>query len=156
MWGTTGPYERLSHLLVDMIRTGSAPDDVGRRHADEFRPPSPTGDAVADVRAAMARHGFEPEVRSTRDGTELVLHACPFESVAAADRETVCALHLGIAEGLVQGTDVTVTELVGYDPRVARCRLRMRVAPGRDAGGTDASLTLRGRTRGSAARAGRR
>lgn len=126
-WGTSGPYERLSLLLVEMIRTGREAEDVGRHAADRFRVPSPSGDPVADVTAAMARQGFEPEVRAARDGVEIVLHRCPFANVALADRSTICALHLGIAEGLLDGTTATVDELVGYDPRKADCCLRIRV-----------------------------
>jgi predicted ArsR family transcriptional regulator len=142
-WGTTGPYERLSRLLVEVIRTGLDPEEVGRRAADVFRVPSPSGDMVADVSAAMARQGFEPEVRPQRGGAEIVLHNCPFATTAVADRDTVCALHLGIAEGLTDAT-ATVTELVAHDPRKAGCKLRIRLAPDvdEDARGT---LTLRGR-----------
>ena len=63
-WGVPGPYERLSRLLVEIIRTGLDADEVGRRAANQFRVPSPSDDVVADVSAAMARQGFEPEVRS--------------------------------------------------------------------------------------------
>lgn len=143
-WGTTGPYERLSRLLAEIIRTGLDPAEVGRRAAARFRVPSPSGDVVADVSTAMARQGFEPEVRSLRDGAEIVLHHCPFATTALADRGTVCALHLGIAEGLTDAGSATVTELVAYDPRKAGCRLRIHPAAAHDehASGT---LTLRGR-----------
>lgn len=126
-WGTSGPYERLSRLLVEIIRTGDDAEEVGRRAADLFRVPTPSGDAVADITAAMARQGFAPEVRAVRGGVEIVLHNCPFESAALADRHTICALHLGIAEGLIEGAPATVDELVGYDPRKAACRLRLRL-----------------------------
>ena len=81
-----------------------------------------------------------------RGGAEVVLRRCPFASAALADRHTVCALHLGIAEGLVEGGAVSIDELVAYDPRKADCRLRLHVtreepAP-HEARGT---LTLRGR-----------
>jgi predicted ArsR family transcriptional regulator len=128
-WGTTGPYERLSRLLVEIVRTGLEPAEVGRRAATTFRVPSPSGDVVADVAAAMARQGFDPEVQPSPDGAEIVLHHCPFTTTAIADRDTVCALHLGIARGLTEGTEVAVTELVAFDPREAGCRLRLRVAP---------------------------
>lgn len=142
-WGTTGPYERLSRLLVEIIRTDLEPEEVGRRAAEQFRVESPSGDIVADISAAMARQGFEPEVRTVRGGAEIVLHNCPFAAVALADRQTVCALHLGIAEGLADDTAV-VTELVAYDPRKAECRLRIRVAADDD-GQAPGTLTLRGK-----------
>ena len=146
-WGTTGPYERLSRLLVEIIRTGHHAEEVGRRAADELRVPSPSGDVVADISAAMARQGFDPEVRAVRDGAEIVLHRCPFATSAIADRDTVCALHLGIAEGLAAGTRATVSELVAYDPRKADCRLRIRVAGDGEVARSDrGTLSLRGRS----------
>jgi predicted ArsR family transcriptional regulator len=146
-WGTTGPYEQLSRLLAEVISTGLSPEEVGRRAADRFRFSSPSGDVVADLTAAMARQGFEPEVRAVRGGVEMVLRNCPFASTAVVDRTTVCALHLGMAEGLTQGTDVAVRELVAHDPRTADCRLRLRVEAVADPHhGTVGKLTLRGRT----------
>ena len=90
LWGTTGPYERLSRLLADIITTGLSPEEVGRRAADEFRVPSPSDDVVADLTAAMARQGFAPEVRPVRGGAQIVLHNCPFASTAPP-RVTRCA-----------------------------------------------------------------
>jgi hypothetical protein len=58
-------------------------------------------------------------------------------------RATICELPLGIAEGLVEGIDASVTDLIADDPRGAGCRLRLRV------GGPSApspELLLRGRT----------
>jgi predicted ArsR family transcriptional regulator len=149
-WGTTGAYERLSRLLVEVIRTGLSPEEVGRRAADVFRVPTPSGDIVADISAAMARQGFDPEVKPRRDGAEIVLGTCPFANVATADRETICSLHLGIAEGLAEEDPrASVRELVGYDPRKADCRLRIRVAAETDALDEDArgggTLSLRRR-----------
>jgi predicted ArsR family transcriptional regulator len=125
-WGAPGPYERLSRLLLEIIRSGRSPEDVGRAAADAFRVPAPTGDAVVDVQGAMARQGFAPETRATRSGPEVVLHTCPFESIALDDREVVCSLHLGIAHGLVDGTDVALREVVANDPRRAECRIRLQ------------------------------
>jgi predicted ArsR family transcriptional regulator len=142
-WGATGPYERLSRLLVEIIRTGHDPTEVGRRAADQFRVPTPSGDIVGDITTAMARQGFEPAVQGGRGGPEIVLHHCPFAAVALADRPTVCSLHLGIAEGLADDT-AAVTELVAYDPRKAQCRIRLRLGPAAsdEVAGT---LTLRGK-----------
>jgi predicted ArsR family transcriptional regulator len=145
-WAVAGPYERLSRLLVEIIRTGRTAEEVGRAAADEFRVPVPTGDGAADIHGAMARQGFEPETVDRRLGPEVVLHTCPFESVAQADRATVCALHLGIAEGLADGTSVVVKELVANDPRRAACRIRLAPAAADEEPPT---LTLRGGPRPS-------
>jgi predicted ArsR family transcriptional regulator len=146
-WGATGPYERLSRLLVEIIRTGRSAEEVGRRSADQFRVPVPSGDTTADMAAAMARQGFDPEVRTVRRGSEIVLHTCPFATAAVADRHTVCSLHLGIAEGLADGSDANVDELVANDPRRADCRLRIRPLSDTNAGSAG-TLSLRGRTAG--------
>jgi hypothetical protein len=144
-WGTSGPYERLSRLLVEILRTGLGAEDVGRRAADLFRVPSPSGDVVADMSAAMARQWFEPDVRTVRGGAEVVLRTCPFATVALADRETICGLHLGIAEGLVEDSDAMMTELVAYDPRTANCRVRIRLGVDDRHDRTEATLSLRSR-----------
>ena len=40
-WGATGPYERLSVLLAEVVRTGADPVEVGRRAAPERARPRP-------------------------------------------------------------------------------------------------------------------
>jgi predicted ArsR family transcriptional regulator len=149
-WGTTGAYERLSGLLVEIVGTGLSPVEVGRRNAHRFRSGEPTGDPTGDLSAAMARQGFDPEVRATRAGTEVVLHHCPFASAAVADRSVVCALHLGIVQGLVDGDRAHVDELVAYDPRKAGCRVLVRPTDDGDVDAADrtGTLTLRGRVAG--------
>ena len=126
-WGVTGPYERLSMLLTEVIRTGASPLEVGRRAGHRYKvPPGSAGDEVDDLAAAMTKQGFEPEVHREGGRTEVVLHACPFASVASADPDVVCQLHLGIAEGLAEGTDVLVEDIARQDPYKAGCRVRMR------------------------------
>lgn len=131
-WGTTGPYERLSLLLAEVTRTGAAPVDVGRRSALRSAPPE-AGEAepVAALVDAMARQGFEPDVRVRGDRVELVLDHCPFESAALVDPDTVCALHLGIVEGVAEATGgrVVIDELRPRDPRQAGCLLLAHVEP---------------------------
>lgn len=131
-WGTDGPYEELSSILAEIVTSGRTPVEVGRDAAERFRVPSPSGDLVDDVTAAMARQGFDPEVAATADGAEIVLRRCPFASVAREAPETVCAIHLGIAEGLLDGADAVVSRLDAHDPHTAGCRLRIELAPSDD------------------------
>jgi predicted ArsR family transcriptional regulator len=132
-WGVNGPYERLSLLLAEIIRTGDSATEVGRRAGMRLRPPaSAGGDPITGMATAMAAQGFDPEVRAGKGKVDIVLHRCPFESTALADPETVCTLHLGIAEGLAVGTGSVVEELIARDPRPANCRVRLRAQPAAD------------------------
>jgi predicted ArsR family transcriptional regulator len=144
-WHATGPFERLSRLLLEIIRTGDSPVEVGRRAADQFRVATPSGDALRDLPAAMERQGFAPQVHRGRAASDVVLHECPFAPITSADREVVCGLHLGLAEGLADGTDGVIDELVAYDPRQAQCRLRVRPRPADAPAAPPARLVLRGR-----------
>jgi predicted ArsR family transcriptional regulator len=134
-WGVTGPYEALSVLLTEIIRTGDTAVEVGRRAGSASTRP-PTGDQhPADALVLrMARLGFSP-VREGRGGNvDLVLQACPYETAALADPATVCGLHLGLALGLAESIGgIIVDDLVRQDPRGAHCRLRCHL----DADGVD-------------------
>lgn len=128
-WGTPGPYERLSVLLAEILRSRKAPVDVGRDSVTDLDGTGPDDDPVATLEHAMARAGFDPETRRRGDRVELVLRQCPFESAALADAESVCAIHLGIAEGVaaLTGERIVVDELLPNDPRHAQCRLRVHL-----------------------------
>ena len=152
-WGTAGPYERLSQLLIEIIRTGLDPDEVGRRAADTFRVPCPSGDVVADISAAMSRQGFDPEIRPVAKGGGILCTNLTFSAAAVSDRRTVCGLHLGIAEGLA-ADGAAVTELIAYDPHKAGCRLRIRVGADDGADDTRGTLSLRGRARSRSTESG--
>lgn len=125
-WGVVGPYQRLSRLLAEVIRTGDTPEEVGRREGARLRDESAAGPGLAALERAMAREGFQPETRRRAGRIEVVLHHCPFEATAIDDPDTVCALHLGIAEGVAEGADgLRVQELIAKDPRRAGCRLEL-------------------------------
>lgn len=130
-WGVAGPYERLSWLLTEIVRSGDSPVEVGRRavegqRLDETR----SGTDPIDVLVAeMARGGFDPSVRRRGDQVDIVLRTCPFSSTALMDPDTVCDLHLGMAHGVAELVDgLVIDELVAHDPRRANCRLRCHVA----------------------------
>jgi hypothetical protein len=78
----------------------------------------------------MERHGFEPTTTRRGDQIDIVLGACPFETTALADPDTVCGLHLGLAVGTADSLDgLVVDELIRRDPRRGTCRLRCHVEP---------------------------
>ena len=125
-WGVVGPYERLSALLTEVIRSGDDPVTVGRRVGGRSGLAEAGTDlSVADLADEMARQGFDPLVVERRTGAEVVLQTCPFETAAMADPDTVCGLHLGLAQGLTDGSGYRVDDLVRRDPRRAKCLLRL-------------------------------
>ena len=128
-WGVAGPYERLSLWLAEIVRTGDSPIEVGRRIGRRQRLGDRRPDGAVDVLvSAMARHGFAPDVRSRGEDIDVTLRGCPFAATALTDPDTVCGLHLGIAEGIAEGfDDLEIDELVPTDPRRPHCRLRCRL-----------------------------
>lgn len=128
-WGDIGPYERLANLLTEVVRTGDAPVDVGRA-AGRRRglPELPGAEPVDRLVDQMARLGFDPVTRRRGDDVDLTLQACPFVSAVLTDADTVCDLHLGLAQGIADAVGgLAVEDLVRKDPRRAQCRLRCRV-----------------------------
>jgi predicted ArsR family transcriptional regulator len=123
-WGVPGPYERLSLLLAELVGSGEAPVELGRRAGARHGGAGAT-DPVAALHEEMAAQGFAPEVSRVGDQVELALRRCPFASVAEAAPSTVCALHLGLAEGLAEAVGGLVVDgLDVADPRLGLCRLR--------------------------------
>ena len=125
-WGTVGPYERLSGWLAEIVRTGDAPIDVGRR-IGRREPVGHSDDEPVDrLVAEMKRQGFEPDLASSSDeaSAEITLRQCPFESVAAADQATVCGLHRGIIEGTAEAIGhLVVDDLVVSQPGTHNCHI---------------------------------
>jgi predicted ArsR family transcriptional regulator len=125
-WDVTGPYERLSVMLTEVIPTADSPIDVGRRvGARRTLGGAFADDPVAGVVDQMARYGFEPEVTERSGSSRIVLRHCPYASAALADPDTVCGLHLGIAYGMADTLGgIAIDELRPRDPRRANCILR--------------------------------
>lgn len=130
-WGPAGPYERLAILLTELARSGETPVEVGRRAGLRLRRGAPPADdPTAAFVDQMARQGFDPTVRHRGDRVAVTLQTCPFVSAVLTDRDTICDLHLGLAQGLAEAVGgMVVEELVAKDPRHAQCRLRCRLTP---------------------------
>ena len=76
----------------------------------------------------MAQHGFQPVAEQRGDQVDITLGACPFETTALVDPDTVCGLHLGIAFGAADSlVGLVIDELIPRDPRRGQCRLRCHV-----------------------------
>lgn len=132
-WGVMGPYERLSMLLVEIVRSGDTPVEVGRRAGLRLRigQRHASEEPVAAFAEAMDRQGFDPLIGQGEDGLEITLQACPFASAVMTDPDTVCELHLGLAQGVAEAVGgLEVDELAPKDPRHAGCKLRCHVTGG--------------------------
>ena len=133
-WGVVGPYEQLTVLMSEIIRSGDSPVVVGERAGRAASGDVDASDSGADpvdvLVEQMARYGFEPTATQQGDAVDILLHTCPFETTALADPDTVCGLHLGIARGVAAARGgLVVDELVRNDPREARCVLHCRTDP---------------------------
>jgi predicted ArsR family transcriptional regulator len=137
-WGVTGPYQRLSLLLTEVIRTGDTPIEVGRRAGREFAVDRADADPSSALVGVAARGGFEPTLVQHGDDVEVSLHACPFAATAVNDPDIVCELHHGIAIGVAEAVGgITVDGLDRQDPRFAPCRLRAHLDVSQSTTATD-------------------
>jgi predicted ArsR family transcriptional regulator len=129
-WGVTGPYERLAMLLTEVVRSGEAPVEVGRRAGLRQRlgHRGASNDPAMAFAEVMSRQGFDAVVADRAGGVEVTLQTCPFVSAVLTDPDTVCELHLGLAQGVAEAVGgLEVDELIPRDPRRAQCKLRCRL-----------------------------
>lgn len=128
-WGVTGPYERLTLLLTEIIRSGDSPVEVGRRSGRRMMAhKSENADPVEKLVEALSPHGFDPELKRRGKKVDIAFGTCPFETTALVDPDTVCELHRGIAMGAAESIDgLEIDELVQRDPRRGACSLRCHV-----------------------------
>lgn len=131
-WGIPSPYEHLAVMLVEALRSGRSPREVGAEAGRQLAAKVPGGvDPVEALETFAAQRGFEPRRVERRGSVDLVLDRCPFQVTASIAPDVICQLHLGLAEGIAEATggSVEVTELIARDPRRAGCRLKLTRAP---------------------------
>ena len=128
-----GSYKRLAFLLLEIIKTGDTPYDVGFRSSEEDRKTleqsgrlDPVGESLEKVLDALIRRlaveGFEPEFQ----GSTVTLAHCPFAAVAAGSEKVVCELHRGLIDGYLAGeVGNRRGELTVRNPHSAGCAVRV-------------------------------
>jgi predicted ArsR family transcriptional regulator len=113
-------YRLLAEMLASMIAgivpdPGDAATEAGRewgRYITEQPPPFQRLDArqsVEKLTAALDEIGFAPETMTEGSGRQLRLHQCPFREVAQQHQDVVCALHLGLMQGVLAELRAPVT-----------------------------------------------
>jgi predicted ArsR family transcriptional regulator len=129
-WEGANPYERLTTMLVELLRGEGTPAEVGRRAGRELaREQGARVDAVEVIESVARRLGFEPHREAGAHGLDVVLDRCPFASSARMAPDIICELHRGLAEGIAATAagDVTVTGLTVKPPRRAGCRIHLQL-----------------------------
>ena len=130
-WDGTNPYERLTTMLVALLRGEGTPSEVGYRAGQELaREYGIKVDAAEIIEAVARRLGFEPHREPAPAGVDIVLDRCPFASGAVIAPDIICELHRGLAEGIAATAagDVVVTSLTLRPPRRAGCRIQLQLA----------------------------
>jgi predicted ArsR family transcriptional regulator len=120
--GPTGRrrYRLLAEILTSMIagvmsQPGEAAAEAGRewgRYLTEQPPPYQrldAGEAIEKLTAALTEIGFAPQAVVKGSGYQLRLHQCPFREVAERHQDVVCALHLGLMQGILEELRAPVT-----------------------------------------------
>lgn len=113
-------YRLLAEMLTSMIAVaipepGDAAAEAGRewgRYITEQPPPYQRLDArqaTEKLTAALEEMGFAPETLADGNGRQLRLHQCPFRAVAQRHQDVVCALHLGLMQGVLAELRAPVT-----------------------------------------------
>src|SRR5690606_36037359 len=126
-------YEALSMMLLELLRGEQTPREVGRAAGRRLALEHGTEASTIETLDAVARRlGFEPSVRESRTGVDVVLDRCPFVGPATAAPEVVCDLHRGIAEGIAEqaADSAVIDDLVIRPPRTAGCRIVVDPRPG--------------------------
>lgn len=125
------PYAQLATVLAESI-AATATDPVGlareagRRWGRELAEPHDDAESSRElVLAVMREQGYAP----VGDGDEMRLCRCPMIEAAAKHREIVCAVHLGMIDGLVESRgDRSESDLHPFTAP-AECTLHLRVLP---------------------------
>jgi predicted ArsR family transcriptional regulator len=123
--GGAGPvgqrrYRLLAEMLTSMItgviaRPGDAAAEAGRewgRYLTERPPPyqgTGAAQAIERLTGALQEIGFAPEAVTGGGRHRVRLHQCPFREVAEHHQDVVCALHLGLMQGVLSELRAPVT-----------------------------------------------
>ncbi len=120
------PPEAYRELADWLSRSVDGPGDAraeGRRVGAEIGSGSHAEDTADALGSALAAMGFQPRRHDTGARTAFTLCNCPYREVAKSNPGIVCALHRGVAEGMVEAIDpgAAVARFVVEDPFSAGC-----------------------------------
>ncbi|MFC7535582.1 helix-turn-helix transcriptional regulator [Actinoplanes sp. GCM10030250] len=131
---STSGYHLLAQVLVTHLEQtddGAAAETAGVAWAQRLWPHPPGAQQELEslataVAALFAEMGFDPTVESDTGRRRILLHACPFWSLAEAHPGVVCAVHRGLLRGLADRagrTDAEVRLIPFIQPRLCQAEL---------------------------------
>ncbi len=126
--GTEGPYQTVAVLLAEVIKSNRSPREIGRDAGKRRiqRVKGPKQNIIGILNDSLLTDGFKPRTTQSDNGWDFVLENCPYVEVALVDPDTVCQIHLGFLEGLMEELDRKVDlSLTVRDPRRAGCCVRV-------------------------------
>ncbi|MGW0433846.1 helix-turn-helix transcriptional regulator [Micromonospora sp. NPDC003197] len=110
-------------------------------------------EAIGRLTGVLTDIGFNPVVGPVGTQPQILLRHCPFREIAEHSREVVCAVHLGLMQGVLTElrAPVTVDRLDPFvEPRLCRANLTDTDPDPADAGPADARPDIGGSNRGLA------
>jgi predicted ArsR family transcriptional regulator len=85
--------------------------------------PTAPSEPLVPVLRMLRASGFAPEL--SPDGSQILLHHCPFLELAVDQPDVVCGAHLGLIQGALEGTGVAATRILPFvQPHVCVTELR--------------------------------
>jgi predicted ArsR family transcriptional regulator len=126
-------YGELARWLARMIGETEAEqsqaESEGRRIGHEIAPRGPSTEPAAALGTALSALGFEPEQRIARGRLLYRLGNCPYRDAVRQNQSVVCALHKGIAEGLLDriAPEGLLTGFEPKDPQRAGCLIEVEL-----------------------------
>ncbi|GAA1753419.1 helix-turn-helix transcriptional regulator [Nostocoides vanveenii] len=107
-------YAGLAGVLASALTaTAGDPADAARAAGRDWgrtlagpMPARPSGtSACRRLVEILDSMGFEPAAHPARRPTQLRIYNCPFRDVARVHQDVVCALHMGLMQGMLVGAD---------------------------------------------------
>ncbi|MBX6356243.1 MAG: helix-turn-helix domain-containing protein [Micromonosporaceae bacterium] len=121
-------YRLLAEILASYVAAEAAQPSLAAAQAGRVwgrylvdRPPPfrrlDAGAATDQLVSTLGEIGFAPEAVTTGRQRKILLHHCPFREAAEEHREVVCAIHLGLMQGMLAELDAPI-EARRLDPFV--------------------------------------
>ncbi len=131
-WTKSGPYLEVAKLLVETLKRKKSTYEIGKEEgkhlAREIHKSSKPQNIIDTLLHDMELRGFRPVKLSHDSKTIFKLNKCPFEDVAKIDPDSICDLHRGLIEGMLEGLDSQVKiALIPKLPEFSGCKVEIEL-----------------------------